>query len=73
MVDKVEHWEGTEFELREGRVAVRRILDPRWLVRLSVERFAFPRELAQLSEVPFLLALILRPAPEAETRPLVRQ
>lgn len=35
-------------------------------MRLSVERFAFPRELAQLSEVPFLLPLILRPAPEAD-------
>jgi hypothetical protein len=49
----------TEFELREGGVAVCRTLDPLWLMRLAVERLAFPRELAQLGKVPFLLALIL--------------
>ena len=56
----------TEFELREGRVAVCRTLDPLWLMRLAVEWFAFPRELAQLGKVSFLLVLILRPAPEAD-------
>ena len=36
----------TEFELREGRVAVRRVLDPEWLMRLAIERLAFARALA---------------------------
>jgi hypothetical protein len=36
----------TEFELREGGVAERSVLDPEWLWRLAIERLAFARALA---------------------------
>lgn len=56
----------TEFELREGRVAVRAGLYVRRLVRLAVQRLALPCALGELCEVPRLLPCILRPAPETD-------
>ena len=49
----------TEFELREGRVAVCGVLDPEWLRGLSVQRLSFARKLAKLGKVFLFLVLIL--------------
>ena len=56
----------TEFELREGRVAVCNTLDPLRLVRLSVQRQAAFSTVRQLRQILCLFTLVLGPAPETD-------
>ena len=55
----------TKLELREHRILVRDVLDPLWLVRMSVEREALLQPVLHLEAVELLLAFVLGPAPEA--------
>ena len=56
----------TEFELREGGVAICDTLNPLRLVGLAVERQPAPGAVRELCKVLLLLPLVLRPAPEPD-------
>ena len=59
--------------LRPHAVAVGDSLNVLGQVGLSIEGFALLGQLSQLDEVPFLLAVVLLPPPQAEGRVLVRE
>jgi len=73
VVDEVEHWEGLEFELRPSGVAVCSLLNPFGLIRLAVQRQTFLSSSPKFSQVHSSFTFVLRPPPESETRPLVRE